>query len=78
MADAKTLEELASVEYWDTRYSSTPESTYEWFKSYDSLKPFFSKHLPAPEDEDGANVRVLHLGCGNSVSSVIVLLEGRC
>ena len=73
MADAKTLEEIATAEYWDTRYSSTTESTYDWFKTYDNLKPFLSRHLPAPKDERGVNVRLLHLGCGNSVSSVMVI-----
>ncbi|KAL9115610.1 MAG: hypothetical protein Q9187_007235 [Circinaria calcarea] len=76
MAGAKTLEELASAEYWDARYSSTAESTYEWFKSYNNLKPFFSRHLPAAKDENRANVRLLHLGCGNSTLPMDLVLLG--
>lgn len=71
MADADSLEALAHPEYWDARYSN-PSSvpTYEWFKSFDSLKPFFAKHLPPPISNDGSkSPRILHLGCGNSVNS---------
>ncbi|THV48225.1 hypothetical protein BGAL_0261g00150 [Botrytis galanthina] len=42
--------------------------SYEWFKDFHSLKPFFEKHLPSPGEnrEEGSGPRVLHLGCGNS------------
>jgi len=66
MAGAKSLEELATVEYWDTRYSKpNVVQTYEWFKGYDNirLREFFTKHLPQSSSE----LRILHLGCGNSV-----------
>lgn len=43
--------------------------SFEWFKDFQSLKPFFERHLPSPEAKEGAEKgpRVLHLGCGNSV-----------
>ncbi|TEY86638.1 hypothetical protein BOTCAL_0005g00600 [Botryotinia calthae] len=42
--------------------------SFEWFKDFLSLKPFFEKHLPSPGEnsEEGSGPRVLHLGCGNS------------
>ncbi|EDN91448.1 hypothetical protein SS1G_00851 [Sclerotinia sclerotiorum 1980 UF-70] len=42
--------------------------SFEWFKDFQSLKPFFEKHLPSPGEngEEGKGPRVLHLGCGNS------------
>jgi EEF1A lysine methyltransferase 4 len=62
---------LSKASFWDERYSSAPPGsdapTHEWFKSFDSLKPFLEKHLflPKPPDDD---IRILHLGCGDSVS----------
>ncbi|ESZ92329.1 hypothetical protein SBOR_7278 [Sclerotinia borealis F-4128] len=42
--------------------------SFEWFKDYQSLKPFFEKHLPNAEGKgaEDKGARVLHLGCGNS------------
>jgi hypothetical protein len=69
MADAESLEELAHPEYWNNRYQkSTQGSTFEWFKSFENIKPLLSSHLPKPS-EDGISPRILHLGCGNSVSN---------
>ena len=73
MADAETVEELAHAAYWNQRYSSSSDSSYEWFKSFASLKPFLSKHLPDPSTwVNGTDPRILHLGCGNSVCAFIV------
>lgn len=46
--------------------------SFEWFKDFQSLKPFFEKHLPSPGEnmEEGKGPRVLHLGCGNSVCTI--------
>ena len=38
---------------------------FEWFRTFQDLKQFFGKRLPAPETEP----EILHLGCGNSVRS---------
>ena len=74
MANAETLEELAHAEYWDQRYLSSSDSSYEWFKPFEILKPFLSKHLPVPSvGVNGTNPRILHLGCGNSVCAFIVV-----
>lgn len=37
--------------------------TYEWFRSFNTLRPFFLKHLPP----SSSSILILHLGCGNSV-----------
>lgn len=70
MADAKNLEELAHPEYWDQRYSNpeSEEDTFEWFKSYEKLQSFFSKHLPPTHAEPS----IIHLGNGNSVCVDVV------
>jgi len=63
--------ELSRKEYWDERYAKEREqqdasaATYEWFKTFDKLRPFLAKHLP----EISIVPRVLHLGCGTSVSA---------
>ena len=48
--------ELATAEYWEKRYADDSGGkadgahgvdNYEWFKTYDKLKPFLHKHLSA-------------------------------
>ena len=67
--------ELATVAYWDKRYSDERSGVgdkngedYEWFKTYEKLKPFFSKHLPPAE----SSPRILQLGCGTSVGPSMI------
>ena len=64
--------ELATAEYWEKRYADNSDTkadgthevdNYEWFKTYDKLKPFLHKHLPPAFSKP----RILHLGCGTSV-----------
>jgi hypothetical protein len=66
--------ELASADYWDRRYSDgklgeddADEEEYEWFKTFDKLRPFLLKHLPRPEDAP----KILQLGCGKSVRETV-------
>lgn len=65
------LEELAFAEYWDNRYAAAKQDqaettldSFEWFKNYEKLRPFFDKHMTPPPSD----CHILHLGCGNSVS----------
>jgi EEF1A lysine methyltransferase 4 len=80
----ESLEELAHPEYWDKRYATkrrnsgddgqaTGDDSFEWFRSFDNLKGFFVKQLPAPTEQP----RILHLGCGNSVRLSRLLNEHR-
>ncbi|KAF2769688.1 S-adenosyl-L-methionine-dependent methyltransferase [Teratosphaeria nubilosa] len=57
-------EELSRAEYWDARYSAENEDAkaYDWLRQFQSIKPFFEKHLPPPD----SNPEILHLGSGNS------------
>jgi hypothetical protein len=74
MVKEEELIELAHPEYWNDRYTSEQKAgqngtqpvldSYEWFRNFETLRPFFAKHLPASSD----NCHVLHLGCGSSVS----------
>ena len=66
--------ELSRKEYWDKRYAEEHEqkkddtsssANYEWFKTFEKLQPFLAKHLPNVSRQP----RVLHLGCGTSVST---------
>lgn len=66
--------ELSRKEYWDERYSKEADSknfdqpNYEWFKTFEQLRPFLQNHLtPA-----SSNPRIVHLGCGTSVSRYLV------
>ena len=61
--------ELASSDYWNSRYANErgiaqdEQEEYEWFKTFEKLKPFFEKHL-LPAKQSPA---ILQLGCGKSV-----------
>lgn len=74
MVKEDELIELAHPEYWNERYTSEQEleqdgtqpvlSSYEWFRDFETLRPFFANHLPA----SSSGCHILHLGCGSSVS----------
>lgn len=82
MVKDEDLVELSKVEFWDARYTSEQQaerdgtqpgpdssSSHEWFRTFETLRPFFTKYLPAPPSA----CHILHLGCGSSVSSRIAL-----
>ncbi|KAK9463970.1 S-adenosyl-L-methionine-dependent methyltransferase [Lipomyces oligophaga] len=67
MADLQLSEvnQLQTVEYWDGRYKKDEtEITFDWFKSFHDLEPFFRKYM----DWNPAK-KILMLGCGNSTLS---------
>lgn len=70
MGEPSEAEELAFASFWDKRYdtadSSDNQPTHEWFRGFDSLKPWLSKHLFNVRPAELAPV-ILHLGCGDSV-----------
>lgn len=58
---------LSTQEHWDSRYAGGREDglgEHEWFRSFKELRPFLAKHLPS----HAVQPRILHLGCGTSVS----------
>ena len=68
MVKDEQLVELGFPKYWDERYAARPEggtelSSFEWFRDFSKLRPFFDKHLPKPPSTS----LILQLGCGNSV-----------
>ena len=77
--DARSSKELGFPEYWNRRYqsiSSDGESSHEWFRTFDKLRPFLERKLP----NSSLRPRILHLGCGDSVRRTIehaVLLDSR-
>ena len=56
--------ELAFPEYWNRRYTEEEgkQDSYDWFRNWEHLEAWFKNHLSR------SNARILHLGCGNSVS----------
>jgi len=81
MVKDEDLKELAHLEYWDQRYASAEKeskdgsaviASFEWFRTFENLRPFFEKHLPAAS----SGCYILHLGCGNSVSPIFCLHSG--
>ncbi|RPB12470.1 S-adenosyl-L-methionine-dependent methyltransferase [Morchella conica CCBAS932] len=65
------VERLAQPDYWDEKYTAEGATkSFDWFRDFQSLKPFFAKHMP-----DKA-ARILHLGCGNSTLSADLANEG--
>lgn len=62
-----SLKELTTVTYWDDRYEAgrngvQDEESYEWFRTFEQLRPFLESNLPAVS----ASPKILHLGCGTS------------
>lgn len=56
------LKALGHPEYWNNRYNEA--DGHEWFRSFKELQPLLVKELP----EAGSNPKIIHLGCGDSVS----------
>ena len=67
MAEEGEDGEFADCSYWDNRYSKSTasEPSYDWLRSYQSLVPFFEKHLFVPKPP-ATRPHILHLGSGNS------------
>ena len=60
--------ELATADYWNDRYEEIgAEEAYDWFRDWEQLEAWFKDHLSRP------HANVLHLGCGNSVSSLCLI-----
>ncbi|KIM63345.1 hypothetical protein SCLCIDRAFT_117553 [Scleroderma citrinum Foug A] len=61
MALPQNNREYGTREYWDARYSEdTPDSAFDWFKSYSDLADDIRALIP------DKSMRILMLGCGNS------------
>ncbi|KAF2668394.1 hypothetical protein BT63DRAFT_456034 [Microthyrium microscopicum] len=64
-------EELTFASFWDKRYqdggadTSNTQPTHEWFRGFESLKPWLSKYLFDARPAETAPL-ILHLGCGDS------------
>lgn len=60
---AERNEQFSEKSYWEQRYADETESDFDWFKTYDDLRPLFDELLP------DRSARILMLGCGNSTLS---------
>ena len=69
-------DELSHREYWDQRYKALIDQevegnsdegkveTYDWFRNWEQLESWFRDILRC---SSSASLKILHLGCGNSV-----------
>lgn len=65
--------ELASADYWNHRYEELGvEEAYDWFRDWEQLEAWFKDHLSRPQ------AKILHLGCGNSVSLSCLIWLSTC
>jgi hypothetical protein len=72
---AEEAQALGRAEFWDERYAKADgdKPTHEWFRAFDALEPFFTKHLFV-ERKAETEPRILHLGSGDSVSCNLHIL----
>lgn len=69
--DEPRNEEFQTREYWDKRYAAElPEEDYDWFKTYEDLKPILNELIPKKD------CKILMLGCGNSTLSIDMAKDG--
>ena len=77
MADHEELEipdqlpDYSSPEYWDDRYTTEPEASYDWLISYSQLRPIIIPRL-----HDNYDAEILVVGCGNSSLSEDLYKDG--
>lgn len=48
-------------QYWEERYKTQPNTTFDWLEDYDTLKPIIDEFKL-----DKEKAKVLVLGCGNA------------
>ena len=71
------VKEYAKREYWDERYNS--EEHFEWLQSFSTLKSTYLPHLSTTLlslNKSKSEIKILHIGCGNSTLSVSLYEEG--
>ncbi|KAK9472767.1 S-adenosyl-L-methionine-dependent methyltransferase [Dipodascopsis tothii] len=68
------VDRLQTKEYWDERYQKDEDDAkFDWFKTFADLEPFFRKHIDWAR---AGELRVIMLGCGNSILSEELYDEG--
>jgi hypothetical protein len=78
MTSAAEAAKLGHAEFWDERYAKAEDGskpTHEWFRDFQSLEPFFAKHLFETRTIE-SNPRILHLGSGDSVRILGLIAKG--
>ncbi|KAG6973772.1 hypothetical protein JG688_00003372 [Phytophthora aleatoria] len=79
----RKAEDFRKQEYWDQFFQKRGEKAFEWYGDYSSLRPGLQALLGLPDDAPAsllrrlkAKVRVLVVGCGNSVLSADLAADG--
>lgn len=53
------------IDYWNDRYQKEEGGTFDWLGSWSEIKDLVFKHTI--KQDESANIKVLNLGCGNSI-----------
>ena len=67
----ETFPDYSSQEYWDLRYSSESETTYDWLVPYSQLRSYILARL-----DENLESEILNIGCGNSTLAEELYLDG--
>jgi 2-polyprenyl-3-methyl-5-hydroxy-6-metoxy-1,4-benzoquinol methylase len=73
--------------YWDERYTQQKATTFDWLESWDDIKGIAEKHaingiynedgsISSDADNSKTALKVLNLGCGNSIMCEDMYDEG--
>ena len=65
------MPDYGNPSYWDERYSARSNESFDWYQSYDMLKPYLKPLLSSNVDFE-----VLIPGCGNSSIGVEMFQDG--
>ena len=65
------MPDYGSSAYWDERYSADDTAVFDWYQTYDTLRPLLQRYLSRDPDFE-----VLVPGCGNSSLSSDLYKDG--
>lgn len=70
---------LSLAQFWDERYAKADgdKPTHEWLCTFDGLEPFLESNLYRGREDQGKDVRILHLGSGDSVCTLFLARNSR-
>jgi hypothetical protein len=69
------MPDYASPLYWQERYSHDPTAQFDWYVTWDELRPFLLPLLPTSRDA-AAEFEIFVPGCGNSTLAARMYAEG--
>jgi SAM-dependent methyltransferase len=67
------MPDYSSPLYWQERYAHDPTSVFDWYLTYDELRPFIGPILAARRSGD---TEIFIPGCGNSTLGARLYADG--